>query len=232
MEKSLNQLLSNYHQSLAICYSFVGTRIILTNDQNIENRSPIWILISNCRIQSIGMLNNIIHIFGWKLNYFFFRIITNLTVIIVNICKHNYSYKFFICTSWVIQRYFLHIQQHMILQRILVCNKTECSSNNNFKCLVICIFSNGNEYDSIELYVFSITLVNTFVLIILDLINIVFIHLQYFHFISSIIMLSLYLLFLKDMRFAMVFFKCKYKNVKLLINIFGFVLDTIDVVTR
>ena len=195
MKKMWNHSLSNYHQSLLIRYFFVWRCIIY---QKIANQTRIWILISNYATHSMAMFNNMNHVFGWIMNYFVFGTIDNLTIIIINICRHHYYYKFWIYTSWIIQIYFSHIQQHMIVQRILVWNKSDCSSKNISKCLVICICS------SFDLYLFSIILFNNLVLIIIDLINIVFI--QYFRFILLIIILSLELLLLKDIKFAMVFF--------------------------
>ena len=147
--------------------------------------------VLNRAIHSMVMLNSIKEVFEWIMKYFVFGIIYNLTMIIINVCKYHYSYKFVIHTSRVIQTYYSQRQQQIISERVLILNKFDCPSKHNSKCLVICIFNNGKESDLRQLYVFStIILCNNFVLILI---------------------LSLYLLLLKDVRFAMVLLKANIK---------------------
>ena len=131
------------HQSLAISDSFLG----------IQTR--MLILIANS-IYSVLTIININQVFEWKINYFVFGTMCNLTMIIA--CKYHYCIKFITCTSYVIvfQSNFLNRKQNIIRQRILICHKSDCSSKNNFKSLVILIV----------LYIFLFIFFNNLVLII------------------------------------------------------------------
>ena len=107
-----------------------------------------------------------------------------VTMIMISVRKYHCCYKFVIHTPCVIHRYYSQRQQQMIPERILILNETDCHSKNNSKGLVICIFN----------------------LMVKNLICFIY---TYFQQLCCLIILivSLYLLLLKDVRFAMVFFK-------------------------